>query len=133
MNFFGCNTGNETLGILKTFARNTSINIDNSNVIVSGQTTSSFPSFYPDSRYTTVARSMNKGWDIGPTYMVSGNSGEGKASLLSKIKANKMTFYKDNINISKSYQSTFNDHRKTKNTNSSPELDTIKRWLRLYS
>ena len=94
--------------------------------------TSSFPSFYPDSRYTTGARSMNKGWNSGPTYMVSGDAGQGKAALIDKVKANKMSFYQSGKSISKSYQSIFNDHRKKRTTNASSELNTIERWLRLY-
>ena len=132
LNFFGCNTGNVEKGTSKIFARKISINLNNSNVTVSGQMTSSFPSFYPDSRYTTGARSMNKGWNAGPTYMVSGDGGKGKAALIDKVKANKMSFYQGGKNISKSYQSIFNDHRKKRTTNASSELNTIERWLRLY-
>ncbi|MCV6628555.1 MAG: hypothetical protein OIF50_01710 [Flavobacteriaceae bacterium] len=46
-----------------------------------GQSTFSFPSFLPDYRITYFARSTpiigGIGWDVGKTYMVGGNKGEG--------------------------------------------------------
>lgn len=119
LNFFGCNTGNEEkYDGIRIFSKNTAIILNNSNVIVSGQMTSSFPSFYPDSRFTSPTRSMNKGWDVGHTYMVSADGGKGKDAHYSRVEANKMVFYKGDKELSKSYQSIFNDHRnKTNNTN----------------
>ncbi|UYZ83947.1 hypothetical protein MTZ49_15355 [Entomomonas sp. E2T0] len=88
--FYGCNTGHNPEG----FAHSLSKLSNFSGVTVWGQSTSAFPSFYPNYRVTTVARSAADGffpnivrktaqttWDLmGPTYMVGGNSGEGVKS-----------------------------------------------------
>lgn len=88
LNFFGCNTAyyeNEDQRFIRTVSQSSNTN----NIIISGQPTSSFPSFYPDRRFTSVARSLTYekvnfspgfAWDVGPTYMVAGNAGEGEKS-----------------------------------------------------
>lgn len=128
--FYGCNTANIG-GRFNNFAVNIS-NLSNfKNVEVWGQSTSSFPSFYPDFRVTSVARSIGDngtGWDIrGKTYQVAGNAGEGKKAMSYRIdkdtltieqlkegeypKANVMNCYKNGIHTKASHQGVFNDHR----------------------
>ncbi|WP_144283267.1 hypothetical protein [Chryseobacterium echinoideorum] len=135
--FYGCNTGNPSAS--KNFAQNIS-NLSNfKDVEVWGQSTSSFPSFYPDYRVTSAARSIDGdysggiienglGWDIrGNTYQVAGNKGEGKKSISYRPdksslteeelkkggypKANVMNCYKNGTLIKSSHQGVFNDHR----------------------
>jgi hypothetical protein len=125
--FYGCNTGNTSVGY-NNFAQNIS-NLSNfKNVEVWGQSTSSFPSFYPDYRVTSIARSMGTGWDIrGNTYQVAGNSGEGEKAISYRPdkdtltdeqlkegeypKANVMNCYKNGSLIKSTHQGIFNDHR----------------------
>jgi hypothetical protein len=135
--FYGCNTGNPLLS--KNFAENISKLSNFENVEVWGQSSSSFPSFYPDYRVTSATRSIDKekskgvienglGWDFrGKTYQVAGGPGEGKKALsfrpdkdtLSKEalkeggypKANLMNCYKNGTLIKSSHQGIFNDHR----------------------
>ncbi len=111
--FYGCNTGN-ALGIYKNFAENIS-NLHNfKNVEVWGQSNFSFPSFYPDKRFTTVARSTGEngmGWDVAETYQVAGNVGEGGKALLSPIPINPLNVYKNGVPTKSTHQGVFNDHR----------------------
>jgi hypothetical protein len=136
--FYGCNTGNNK-GKYKNFAENIS-NLPNfKEVEVWGQSTFSFPSFYPDYRVTSAARSIDGehskgmvesglGWDLrGKTYQVAGNSGEGQKALSFRPdkdtlsnealkegeypKANPMNCYKNGTLIKSSHQGIFNDHR----------------------
>jgi hypothetical protein len=126
--FYGCNTANEGWG---SFAKKLSNLANFKDVEVCGQTTSSFPSYYPNYRVTSVARSMGgngTGWDIREkTYQVGGNPGEGKKALsLHPFKdtlsedtlkkggypiANPINFYKNGILIKSTHQGVFNDHR----------------------
>jgi hypothetical protein len=111
--FYGCNTGN-ALGSYKNFAENLS-NLSNfRDVEVWGQSTFSFPSFYPDKRFTTLARSIGEngmGWDVAETYQVAGNVGEGASALLSSIPVNPLNVYKNGKLIKSTHQGAFNDHR----------------------
>lgn len=126
--FYGCNTANEE----RCFAENISKLANCANVEVAGQTTSAFPSFYPDYRVTTVARALSTGWDIigsNQTYMVASDKGIGSKALYSiksqhnvdaltkeELKeypiANPMKFYKNGNCIKTIHQGIFNDHRK---------------------
>ena len=110
--FYGCNTANENWG---SFALNIS-NLSNfKDVEIWGQSTSSFPSFYPDKRFTSVVRSVGEngiGWDIREkTYQVGGNEGEGAKALLSPIPVNPLNVYKNGTLIKSTHQGVFNDHR----------------------
>jgi len=77
---------------------------------VSGQSTSSFPSFYTNVRATNAARSYNWPWGYsnGDTYMVGGNQGQGgKAQWFtsgSYPKANVMNFYRNYRKLRSDYQ-----------------------------
>ncbi|EKT1335384.1 hypothetical protein QDW80_004563 [Salmonella enterica] len=106
--FYGCNSGhNKPQG----FALRISAQKNFQNVTVWGQSTSSFPSFEPDIRVTTPARSMNTGWDVGPTYMVGGNVGEGKTAMLGPYPAaNPMNYFKNSVFIGSGHQGAFNNH-----------------------
>lgn len=113
---YGCNSASTT------FPNNFALNLaKSSNFLDSevwGQSTSSFPSFFPDIRVTSMARNMGIGWFAGKTYMVGGNEGEGWKSTsgggdLSKFpKANPMNCYKNGTHIRAIHQGYFNDHRK---------------------
>lgn len=128
--FYGCNTGN-TSANWNHFAENIS-NLKNfKNVEIWGQSDYSFPSFYPDYRVTSLARSLGEsgtGWDMrGNTYQVAGNTGEGKKAVSLKPnkdtlsneqlkengypKAKIMNVYKNGKLIKSSHQGVFNDHR----------------------
>lgn len=127
--FYGCNTGNSFLS--KNFAENISKLSNFKDVEIWGQSLSSFPSFYPDYRVTSVARSIGDngtGWDFhGKTYQVAAKDGEGKKALSYRPdkdtlsneelkegeypKANVMNCYKNGILIKSSHQGVFNDHR----------------------
>lgn len=132
--FYGCNSSAEWFtkqSPYKNFAENISKLNNFKNVEVWGQSTSSFPSFLPDYRATSIARSTpgvgSIGWDVGPTYMVAGNSGEileslhlgsqrefKKKEVLNKLlKGNNMNCYKNGKKIRSIHQGYFNDHRKT--------------------
>ncbi len=128
--FYGCNTAN-TSSNWAHFALNISILPNFKNIEVWGQSTSSFPSFYPDYRVTSVFRSMGEngtGWDVrGNTYQIAGNAGEGRKAIsyrpdkdtLSQEtiesggypKANQMNYYKNGVLIKSSLQGVFNNHR----------------------
>lgn len=124
--FYGCNSGTAATN---GFAIRLSKLSNFKNVDVWGQTTYSYPSLYPDYRVTTYARAASApiSWDVGPTYMVGGNSGEGKRALKSQrggvlnltseqlkeySKANPMGCYKTGVNTQTTHQGVFNDHRK---------------------
>jgi hypothetical protein len=137
--FYGCNTGSTNSLQYKNFAENISKLSNFKDVEVWGQSKSSFPSFYPDYRVTSAARSIDGkhskelienglGWDLrGKTYQVGGNSGEGNKAIsyrpdkdtLSKEalkegeypKAEPMNCYKNGTPIKSSHQGVFNDHR----------------------
>ncbi|NVK07940.1 MAG: hypothetical protein HWD89_02735 [Tenacibaculum sp.] len=106
--FYGCNTGNEDAG--NSFADNIS-SLDNfDNVEVSGQQSSSYPSFSPYERRTSVARSgqiPSFGFAFGKTYMVGGSYGQGKRALGltggNYPKAKPFNTYKNSKFITKGY------------------------------
>lgn len=121
--FYGCNTANPNAA--KNFAENLS-NLSNfKDIEVWGQSTSSFPSFYPDYRVTTIARSAGDGfgWDVGETYQVAGDAGQGSKAItytgkdktpeqLKEFpKANNLNIYKNGTLIKSTHQGVFNDHR----------------------
>lgn len=125
---FGCNSANES-DAAKIFAKNLSNLANFKDVEVWGQSTSSFPSFVPDYRVTTVARSMHMGWYVGKTYMVGGNAGRGSTALCGAgifdgsntehikkehDKANVMNCFKNGSKINSIHQGFFHDHRKNK-------------------
>lgn len=112
--FYGCNTTNNG-GAYKNFGQNISNLMNFKDIEIWGQSSYSFPSFYPDKRYTTLARSMGEngiGWDVAETYQVAGNSGEGSKALLSPIPVNLLNVYKNGVLIKSTHQGVFNDHRK---------------------
>lgn len=128
--FYGCNTGN-TNENWNNFAKNISTLVNFKDVEIWGQSTSSFPSFYPDYRVTSAARSTGDngfGWDFrSNTYQVAGNPGEGwKAISFSPDKnnisesdlkksnfprANSLNVYKNGLLIKSTHQGVFNNHR----------------------
>jgi hypothetical protein len=124
--FYGCNTGNTVA--IKNFAKNISSLPNFKDVAIWGQLTSSFPSFYPDFRVTSVARNADTGWNLrNTTYMVGGNKGRGftATSLRSNKdtltlaelassghdRANPLNCYKNGANIQSTHQGVFNNHR----------------------
>ena len=140
LNFLGCNTAyyeSEDQRFIKTLSKS----INTKNIVISGQPTSSFPSFYPDRRFTSIARSLTYKkinfspeftWDVGPTYMVAGNAGEGEKSLKRDeiVKVNKLFFYKNDLLLLESHQSIFNDHRvNRKKYDNSEEYVQLNRWI----
>lgn len=128
LNFFGCNTANPLSN--KNFSELFSTYENCHNIIIGGQPYFSFPSFYPDTRATSVLRSANMGWNYGATYMVAGKSGDGKNALQGKGTAKKMIFYQNGKKIYEEYQSLFNDHRKNRSTGESKEHRELKTWDR---
>ena len=127
--FYGCNTGNTSSG-WKNFAKSISLLGNFKDVAVWGQSTSSFPSFYPDYRVTSVARSVGDdgvGWNLrGKTYQVGGNAGEGKKAISFRTdkdiiseadlkkdhsKATPLNCYNNGALSRSIHQGIFNDHR----------------------
>lgn len=133
--FYGCRSGlnlQDNIGH-KCFAQNISVLSNFNNVEVWGQGSSSFPSFYPDYRVTTLLRSLKTGFSIVgncQTYMVGGGNGEGNDALFPKKtsvnsvhrltekelkeypKAKVMNSFKNGKEINSTHQGVFNDHRK---------------------
>ena len=117
---YGCYSGrDDTL-----FAQRLSILSNFQDIEVWGQSDSSFPSKFPDYRRTSLARTIDKnipmgGFEVGYTYMLAGNDGEGENSQTLNLledypKANPMNCYKNGLKIRSTHQGYFNDHRKTK-------------------
>ena len=134
LNFFGCRSGLSE-GSKLSFAMQISSASNCLNVTVSGQLSYSYPSFYPDKRYTSVARSLGTGWGVGPTYMVASSGGNGDEALKippNKAITNKMGFFVNGQKIGDYYQSIFNDHRRPRNNISSIELNNIRYWQQHY-
>lgn len=119
--FFGCNSAFKT----NSFAKKISALPNCFGIEVIGQSSSSFPSIFPDYRITTGARSIpifgGIGWDIANTYMVGSSSGKGwdsitwqgvkEPNLEDFPKAKVMRFYTNNHTTRVSHQGIFNDHR----------------------
>ncbi|HQF37446.1 MAG TPA: hypothetical protein PLL26_07475 [Candidatus Dojkabacteria bacterium] len=111
---YGCNTGNDIKegSWVGSFTRTLSKLSNFDNVQVSGQSTSAFPSFYPNIRETNVARSYYSpiGFLSGDTYMVGGNKGDGSSSMWftpsSAPLANPMNIYKEGEKVGSGNQST---------------------------
>ncbi|WP_417236300.1 hypothetical protein [Bizionia paragorgiae] len=128
--FYGCNTAN-TSANWNNFAKNISKLSNFSNVKVWGQSTSSFPSFYPNFRVTSIARSVGDngfGWNTrANTYQVAGNAGQGSKAISYRPnkdtlddamlassghpKANPLNIYKNGTLENSSHQGIFNNHR----------------------
>ena len=127
--FFGCNSASVSIGF-DNFSKNISQCENCKNITVIGQTTASYPSFYPDVRSTTIWRNGPVGWTIGPTYMVAGNRRQSYLALLDIGPANTMAFFKNGQELYKDYQTRFkNDHRKNKVNGESEEQAVLKRWI----
>ena len=112
--FYGCNTGSTNSALYKNFALTISQLPNFKDVEVWGQSTSSFPSFVPDIRVTTVARSIppnGYGWDVGETYQVAGKDKDGENALLGRGTVNPLNVYKNGTNVKSTHQGVFNDHR----------------------
>ncbi len=115
---YGCNSGRDD----SLFANRLSLLPNFKNIEVWGQSDSSYPSKFPDYRRTSLARTIDEnisigGFEIGYTYMVAGNYGEGKKSQTLNLlddfpKANPMNCYKNGIKVRSTHQGYFNDHRK---------------------
>ena len=128
--FFGCNSASTMTSIFKNFSENISKLENCKDITVIGQSTASYPSFYPDVRSTTVWRNGPVGWTIGPTYMVAGKQRQSYLALLDIGPANVMGFYKNGKIIYEDYQTKFkNDHRKNKVNGESEEQAVLKRWI----
>lgn len=129
---YGCDSAleappvdNPTRTDYKNFAQDISTQANFKGVEVWGQSTKSAPSFFPDYRVTSLARSMGTGWDIGPTYQIATAMGGGTKAIqttgwnestpesLSKSfdKALPMRCYKNGSKIRETHQGVFNDHR----------------------
>lgn len=122
--FYGCNSG--TTGSTG-FALRISKLKNYKGVTVWGQSTSSYPSIYPDYRVTTPARNVNVTWDLGPTYMVGGNKNEvwkvskGHEKGVFKLSpddlkefppANPLNAFEDGRQVKTAHQGKIDDHRK---------------------
>lgn len=113
--FYGCNSGHKD-----GFSQKISALSNFKNVMIWGQSTSTFPSFFPDKRKTTLDRSydfcLDIGWDAGPTYMVGGNDKEGYSAVISGIgvDVNPLNFFMNGKYKGTSHQGVFNDHRNKK-------------------
>lgn len=138
LNFFGCNSANTEINPYtkeqkNNFAKNISKNLNCKNVIVSGQSISSYPSFYPDKRKISVKIAIlgiSAPYDYQPIYMVSSLPNKGSEAMSENgTDAKPMNFYKNGSIITTNFQSIFNDHRKPRNTQSSPELNMVQSWI----
>lgn len=128
LNFFGCNSAN---GRSESFVSKISSANNCLNIAVFGQPKSSYPSFYPDCRYTSLDRNANINWDYGPTYMVASDRDQGLKALShppNEASAHKMICCRNGVIIQEIYQAIFNDHRRPRSTTDSSELRIIKDW-----
>ncbi|HCM1914851.1 TPA: hypothetical protein N3A33_000697 [Salmonella enterica subsp. salamae serovar 28:r:e,n,z15] len=73
---------------------------------------STFLSFYPDKRKTTLDRASNLVWDLEPTYMVGGNENEGYLAIISLtgIDINHLNYFLNGEYKRESRQGMFNDY-----------------------
>lgn len=115
--FYGCNTARENNtqdNTIKSFAKNISLLSNFKDVEIAGQSTSSYLSFLPDKRTTSLSRAFDIGWSFAPTYLVASNANTGKDALLLGAIVNPMHFYINGRKTKTSHQGIFNDHRKNK-------------------
>jgi hypothetical protein len=138
LNFFGCNTANtgvnpSTKKKYNNFANSISLDINCKDVIVSGQSISSYPSFLPDKRIISkkiAMLGMSTFYNSRPIYMVSCLPNKGREAMSERgTDARPMNFYQNGSTIAATFQSIFNDHRKPRNTIESSELDTLNNWI----
>lgn len=101
--FFGCNSANEP-----SFAQSISLLPNFLDVEIGGQSTSSFPSFSPSRRITSLARSYDFAWDVYKTYMVGSKKGKGKQAIFVGVPVEPMKFYKNGVLLYSKDQSFFN-------------------------
>jgi hypothetical protein len=108
---YGCNSGKERYR--EPFAKKISSLPNFANVECWGQSTSSYPSFLPDYRVTSVARNLNIAWSVRMTYQVGGDADEGvRATLgLNPLPATPMNCYKNGTRTQSTHQGVYNDHR----------------------
>jgi hypothetical protein len=115
---YGCNTSNNIKegSWVGSFTRTLSKLPNFDNVQVAGQSTSSFPSFYPKIIVTNVARSYYPaiGFLVGDTYMVGGNKGVGSSAMwfssASAPLANPMNVFREGEKIGSGTQSATNSN-----------------------
>lgn len=115
---YGCRTSFKDKESGEGFANKLS-RLDNfKNINVWGQTETTYPSFYPDVRETSVVRSMNIAWSFDLTYMVACIEDQGWEALFpdkeKPLKALPMQCFNNGELVKTSDQSCFNDHRKNK-------------------
>ncbi|MEN9502862.1 MAG: hypothetical protein RI964_2147 [Pseudomonadota bacterium] len=110
---YGCNSAYPS----NPFIKKLSMHPNFRNVELWGQTTYSFPSFYPNKRSSSIIRQFWKsGFDIAEkgtsyTYMVGGNDGEGLEAIFTKTaNINPMAVYINGKKTQEPYQNKFNDH-----------------------
>lgn len=101
--FFGCNSAADP-----SFAQRISILANFLEVEVGGQSASSFPSFSPSKRITSIGRSNNFAWSVADTYMVGSKAGKGRQAHLWGVQVEPMRFYKNGVLLYEKDQSFFN-------------------------
>lgn len=106
--FYGCNSGH-----VNGFAHEISRLKNFQGVFVWGQSTSTYPSFFPDKRKITLDQVSGLVWDFEPTYMVGGNENEGVMAMasLTGIDINPPNYFLDGEYKGTNHQGVFNDHR----------------------
>jgi hypothetical protein len=107
--FYGCNSGH-----LDGFSQKISSLNNYKDVTIWGQTSSTYPSFFPDRRITSLSRSLDFDWDFGYTYMVGGNPNEGTLAMTldAGIPVNPLNFFSNGVFKGASHQGYYNDHRR---------------------
>ena len=115
---YGCRTSYASDDSGQGFASKLSLLDNFKDVNVWGQTESTYPSYFPDIRTTSIMRSINIGWSFSPTYMVASSEGQGWDALFpddkNPLKSLPMQCYNNGKLILTCDQSSFNDHRKNK-------------------
>ncbi|MBJ9372516.1 hypothetical protein [Acinetobacter sp. TGL-Y2] len=132
LNFFGCNSAYEKKG-KNNFAKKISTNLNCINVLVAGQSLSSYPSFLPDKRKISkkiATLGMSLYYDDNPIYMVACLPKQGWDAMLKEgTSALPMNFYKNGMPVATNYQSIFNDHRQPRNNINNAELSMVNKWI----
>ncbi len=112
---YGCRTSYASDDSGQGFASKLSLLDNFKDVNVWGQTESTYPSYFPDIRTTSIMRSINIGWSFSPTYMVASSEGQGWDALFpddkNPLKSLPMQCYNNGKLILTCDQSSFNDHR----------------------